>query len=200
MQYKTHMVTTLTLATPCLMATDELSTVNVGLVLLGSVLPDIDHPNSYIGRKVPFISIPLNKIFKHRGATHTLWAVLLIWLGMVYLQQHFFPKMYLLHPTFGYWLAFGYFCHLLEDSFSVRGVDWFLPFKRRKLHGRIKKTRNFLKYKTGSRAEKVIFYLMIIILLAEVIAHLVGFFPSETLKYYLNVLQSGLLNIQKLLL
>ena len=41
-------------------------------ILFGSVLPDIDEPRSFIGRKLWFISYFINKAFKHRTVTHYL--------------------------------------------------------------------------------------------------------------------------------
>lgn len=50
------------------------------LVLLASLLPDIDHPGSWVGRRTSPIS-DLISIFSHRGITHSMWAVLAIfWL------------------------------------------------------------------------------------------------------------------------
>lgn len=40
--------------------------------LIGSILPDIDHPKSHIGRRFPFISCVLYKAFGHRTFTHSL--------------------------------------------------------------------------------------------------------------------------------
>lgn len=41
--------------------------------LVGSLLPDIDHQKSFLGRYNPFA-----KIMKHRGKTHTLLGCLLM--------------------------------------------------------------------------------------------------------------------------
>jgi inner membrane protein len=55
------------------------------LLALGSALPDIDHPQSFLGRIFFFLSIPLNKKFGHRRAFHgyPLWgfilALALVW-------------------------------------------------------------------------------------------------------------------------
>ena len=39
--------------------------------MLGSVLPDIDHPTSTVGRLVPWISKPLERNYGHRAVTHS---------------------------------------------------------------------------------------------------------------------------------
>lgn len=43
-------------------------------VLLGSLLPDLDHPGSILGRLFRIISLPLSKLCGHRGFTHSLLA------------------------------------------------------------------------------------------------------------------------------
>src|SRR5512145_1946750 len=43
---------------------------------LGSLLPDIDHPQSWAGRKLRPLSVPLSLLVGHRGITHSALAVL----------------------------------------------------------------------------------------------------------------------------
>lgn len=40
-----------------------------------TLLPDLDHPNSLLGRCLPWSSGPLFRLFGHRGFTHSLLAV-----------------------------------------------------------------------------------------------------------------------------
>ncbi|MBV9748546.1 MAG: metal-dependent hydrolase, partial [Acetobacteraceae bacterium] len=42
----------------------------------GGLLPDLDHPRSWVGRRLRVLSRPLAAAFGHRGATHSLLAVL----------------------------------------------------------------------------------------------------------------------------
>jgi hypothetical protein len=44
-----------------------LEPVALGLATLGSLLPDFDHPSSWVGRRVPVISRPVVAIPGHRG-------------------------------------------------------------------------------------------------------------------------------------
>ena len=45
--------------------------------VLGSIIPDIDHPRSVIGKLFLPISIPLERRYGHRAVTHSLigWAI-----------------------------------------------------------------------------------------------------------------------------
>lgn len=89
--------------------------------LLGSLLPDIDHPKSWAGRKLPFVSIPLAMVVGHRGVTHSAIAVLacLVLLGM-------FGPAWQAAPV-----AVGYLSHLAADACTPSGVPLLWPARRR---------------------------------------------------------------------
>jgi inner membrane protein len=95
--------------------------IDLGLVVIGSLLPDIDHPSSWFGRRLPFISWPLAALVGHRGVTHSglaiaAWAAAIaacgssLWLGP---------------------LAVGYLSHVLGDCLTPSGVPMLWPSRRR---------------------------------------------------------------------
>ena len=92
----------------------------VGAAILGALLPDLDTPQSALGRLLPFISIPLERRWGHRTVTHSLLAVAgLALLGL---------------PLWGYYrgsvyaaLLLGYASHLLADGATKSGVPLFYP-------------------------------------------------------------------------
>src|SRR5690349_5555830 len=46
-------------------------------LVLGSILPDIDHPNGTLRQLMDlpkFLRQPINTVIPHRGPTHTIWA------------------------------------------------------------------------------------------------------------------------------
>jgi len=89
--------------------------------LLGSLLPDIDHPKSTLGRRVPFISIPLAKLFGHRGITHSALIVIAA-LTLWFQQRGHFPPVVLA-------LALGYASHLFGDFCFGNGIPLLYPIK-----------------------------------------------------------------------
>ena len=106
---------------------------------LGGLMPDIDHPNSTISRYkvlgVPIfkpIAWLINTLFGHRGATHTLWALILTSAPFLVLPT-FIPTNYvilqILSVLFGIGYAVGYFSHLFLDSLTPSGTPmlWPLP-------------------------------------------------------------------------
>lgn len=88
---------------------------------LGSLLPDIDHPQSWAGRKMRVISVPLSLVIGHRGLTHSALAIvacagLLAAMGIGWLAAP---------------VVVGYLSHLLADSLTPSGVPLLWPNRRR---------------------------------------------------------------------
>lgn len=94
-----------------------------GGIVLGSLLPDIDHPQSYLGRRLWFLSAPINKLFGHRGITHSLLFTAI--LGIVT------APWWAINPLFFGGILLGYFSHLLADMTTVSGIPLLYPNKKR---------------------------------------------------------------------
>lgn len=176
MRYYTHMISSFVGA----YALSETVDMPIGLaftcgLLLGSVLPDIDEPNSLIGRKTSIrvkkskkeikrdkkkgkegefkrvgISTVINKLFGHRGFTHSLPAVMLLSLLLL-----------LSHHSFVVGVIWGYFLHIAGDFFSKTGVPLFKPVINRKFKIHI--------YTTGKRSEDILlgFIIGALVLIAD---------------------------------
>jgi inner membrane protein len=108
-------------------------TAGIG-TFIGSILPDVDEPNSYIGQKLIFVSEPL-KFFGigHRTYTHSLIFPLIIAL------------LGILNPLF-FFIAFGAFMHIMEDFITNSGVPLFYPFSEKKFGIRLFDTGSFLEF------------------------------------------------------
>lgn len=90
-----------------------------------SLLPDIDHTRSIIGKPFYPIALYLDRKFGHRTITHSLlcYIVVGITVGMIeriWLNDTTITKIY-------YW-AYG--SHLIFDMLTVQGVPLFYPFKK----------------------------------------------------------------------
>ena len=123
---------------------------------IGSLAPDIDHPESKVGRKFILkpISIFINKVFGHRTITHSV--VISIFMTMILL---FSTLLFSGIPNFIYsnliiGFCVGWFSHLLLDLLTVKGIPVFYPF--------IKKKYSLLKFKTN-RDEEFVSILVILI-------------------------------------
>jgi len=93
----------------------------LGAAALGALLPDIDHPQSWAGRKLRPISVPIAMVFGHRGITHSLLAVLA---GVAILA--FMGGQWMAAPV-----VVGYLSHLAADGMTPSGVPLLWPAKRR---------------------------------------------------------------------
>lgn len=106
---------------------------------LGGLMPDIDHPNSTISN-IKLMGFPIfkpiawiiNLLLGHRGATHTLWALLMTTLPIFMLPVFFPPELAIIRVfliLFGIGYAVGYLSHLLLDSMTPSGTPmlWPLP-------------------------------------------------------------------------
>lgn len=109
----------------------------------GALLPDIDHPGSWIGRRVWVISVPISATFGHRGITHSLFAVAacIAWAAF--------------HRLSGFWVpvALGYLSHLGTDALTPAGVPLLWPNRR---------VFSLDLFKTGSATEYVLSSLVVL--------------------------------------
>ena len=92
----------------------------VGMAAFGALLPDIDHPGSWVGRRFQVISVPLALVIGHRGVTHSLIAT-----GALAVVLYFYGLGMIIAP-----LLIGYASHLAADSLTPSGVPWLWPWKR----------------------------------------------------------------------
>ena len=90
---------------------------DLGLAAAGALLPDLDHPRSWVGRRLRLISIPLGLVVGHRGVTHSLLAVVV---GIAFLHWH--GGQSLTAP-----LVVGYLSHLVGDLCTPAGAPLLWP-------------------------------------------------------------------------
>ncbi len=95
--------------------------IGFGMVILGSVLPDIDN-GGIITSVIPggrSISKGINAIVGHRGFTHWLIVPIALILSGIFYSEYLI------------WLGIGYLSHILADSCTLAGVPMFAPFSDR---------------------------------------------------------------------
>ena len=129
MTVKTHIVSSLVLGIAIANLIDILGSfydmnvfyLYISAVVLGATFPDIDEPNSYIGRKLPLFSNLLSVFVSHRGITHTL-LLLSIYIFVVF--------TYIIDPVYkiiGIGFIVGNIGHILGDMTTRSGVALFYP-------------------------------------------------------------------------
>lgn len=117
--------------------------VFIGIVIFSSLLPDLDHPQSKLGRKL-FFSRIFNIFFGHRGFFHAIWIPLAAWL---ILSLGF-------GISYGSAVFIGYFAHLFSDGLTKSGVNLVHPLHQLRMQGFIE---------TGGVVEHLIFFAVVIL-------------------------------------
>lgn len=96
----------------------------VSFSILGGLFPDIDLPQSTLGKVTKPISTILNRLFHHRGFIHSpLFAMIICFLLYKYLNFYFFIGF-----------TVGIASHIISDTMTKGGIPWLYPFKKKKYH------------------------------------------------------------------
>src|SRR3954452_11092821 len=95
--------------------------VYLGLAVVGSLLPDVDHPKSWVGRRSRPVSTAIAATLGHRGVTHSAIAVVVL---IVLLSQAGYRRGLVSA------LALGYLSHLAADMMTPRGLRLAWPLRR----------------------------------------------------------------------
>lgn len=90
----------------------------LAVMAAGAIMPDLDHPQSFVGRVFFPVSIPLNQWLGHRGAFHSFW----LW-GLICLCGLLWTPAYL--------IGAGGLLHILADCATVSGVRGFAPWSEK---------------------------------------------------------------------
>ena len=85
--------------------------------VLTCLLPDIDHPKSFLGQRLSWISKPVARAFGHRGFTHSLLAVFGA-LTLFYLKV---PDSWIVPADALQGLVLGYLSHIPADPCAAQG-------------------------------------------------------------------------------
>ncbi|OON41268.1 metal-dependent hydrolase [Izhakiella australiensis] len=99
----------------------------ISAALLTCLLPDIDHPKSFLGQRLRWISHPVARIVGHRGFTHSLLAVC----GGIMLLQLHFPENAWIPPDAFQGMVVGYLSHIAADMLTPAGVPLLWPCRWR---------------------------------------------------------------------
>lgn len=90
--------------------------------LIGAILPDICHPKSTLGRRLPLISKSIHRVFGHRAITHSLLFIIgLAWV----LNQLSFGFAADLQAG----ILAGVISHIILDAMTPRGVKLLYPLQ-----------------------------------------------------------------------
>lgn len=118
----------------------------LGAGIAGSLIPDICHGGSKIGKTFPVISKFINFVFGHRSFTHSLLFIVLI----AFLVDYFFPN-----DAIKLGLITGMISHYILDMATKSGIQLFFPISF--------KVKFPITTRTGSFIENIIFGLLCLV-------------------------------------
>lgn len=156
------------------------SIILLPLVVFGSLLPDIDEPRSFIGRKFPIISHIVSFSFTHRGFTHFfIFPFIIILLGLVLLPY------YKTYAFVCFAISLGIFLHQIGDMLTISGIPYyFFPFSKMKAV----LLPSMLRFKTGGKVEKMIFSIVLVPLVALFGAHYLDILDNFDVYKIINII------------
>jgi endonuclease YncB( thermonuclease family)/membrane-bound metal-dependent hydrolase YbcI (DUF457 family) len=131
-----------------------------------SILPDADHPRSWLGHQLGSLSEDLNRLFGHRSLLHSLLALVLITvvLGL--------PLWWIVgRPAPMIAVCVGYGSHLFADMMTVGGVRLFWPSRAIAVFP----GRDEYRVVTGGNSERVFVALALVLALLFYPVSRVGF-------------------------
>ncbi|AHJ12972.1 putative membrane protein [Sulfurospirillum multivorans DSM 12446] len=139
-------------------------------IIVGSIFPDIDEDESYIGNKLKLFSVVISSLFKHRTFTHYLITpILCLTLTYFFVEPHSYTQL------FFYSFSIGILMHDLGDMLTNGGIrGFFFPLFP---NTRIALLPSFLRFGTFSLTEYVFIGLIL--------------FPSHTylVLHYFNIIR-----------
>ena len=162
----THIAVSETIISSYLLMTQQSIPVDIVSLVgtwIGVQIPDLDSGNTPMNRALGPMGTLIGHLFKHRTWTHTIWAVIFMFVISYLLPTpqsfNFAGNRNYIHVI--YWMAaWGYFLHLLEDSLSYQGVCWLYPLQRFKIsragHRYRQRPWHWYYYRTGGQEETVI--------------------------------------------
>ncbi|GHO46404.1 metal-dependent hydrolase [Ktedonospora formicarum] len=138
-------------------------------IIIGALLPDIDHPQSSISRLILLPRPIVKKYFKHRTLTHSLFGILLavvFWGLVISLAIFGLTKAGIeldpvnIRATYTFYAAvmIGCVLHSIEDTMTVAGVPWLYPFYQKS------QRIPLVSFRTGGKVE----YIVVLVALALV--------------------------------
>lgn len=111
------------------------------IIHLAVLLPDCDHPESSVNKKIKVTKI-VTFFVSHRGILHSIFPPIFLSVLLYYYANYFIAGAFLM----------GYFSHLLSDALTVNGIRFLQPIFNFKIAGPIR---------TGHLSESVVFYLVV---------------------------------------
>lgn len=127
---KSHLALGVATATSICYISQNLSEIEgvcfVAGTALGAIFPDIDTKQSKISNRYPMISFITRLFVGHRGIIHTPVCLLALVIAFV-VSRLIIP----IPIPFFIGFVVGYLLHLMQDTFTRRGIRWLYPLSQK---------------------------------------------------------------------
>jgi inner membrane protein len=123
-------------------------------LVVGSLLPDIDHPKAFLAQQFSLFrraSRSVGRFITHRGIVHSLLAAIIA-TAVAWIIALFYNWETLVVACF----FLGFMSHLAADSLNPTGIKWLQPFSKAKVKDGIR---------TGSFLERLFFSVAVVAIL-----------------------------------
>ncbi|WP_070000690.1 metal-dependent hydrolase [Cellulosilyticum sp. I15G10I2] len=125
MDYRTHIIGGIALAYGAhqlIQIDPQQVVIFYGCCTLGSILPDIDHPEAFISKFIPLLPYALYNSVGHRTLTHGILFTAIIFLLVAFINI-----------VAGVGIALGILSHIALDMLSPYGVAFLYPFNKERI-------------------------------------------------------------------
>ncbi|MDI7741067.1 metal-dependent hydrolase [Lysinibacillus fusiformis] len=99
--------------------------------ILGSLLPDIDHRQSYIGRKLKIASFIISKTLGHRSVVHAPLVIFAFSALLYFFSIELTSPYQAIAKYFVIGLSAGMWSHLFLDMMTRRGIPLLYPLTKK---------------------------------------------------------------------
>jgi len=114
---------------------------------IASLLPDIDHTKSTIGKVVYPFARWFNRKYGHRTLTHSLLALAIVGLIATTIEAQLWENR-----TYSLIIVLGYLSHIIGDMITVSGVQFFYPFAKNPV---VVPGNRAYRFKTGDKVAEI---------------------------------------------
>lgn len=154
MLFKTHLLFGIVVSLAAVrLGFAEPTWVFFALVIVFSLVPDLDTPGSYLGQKARPFSGVFRFLMGHRTILHSLWFPFILYLGVLGWS-----------PEVSLGILLGYCSHLLLDLLNEQGIRPLYPINFR-VSG---------PFRTGGVGEIVVFFFLLVVAGALVLGFWTG--------------------------
>ena len=103
----------------------------LSLCIFSSLLPDIDHTKSVLGKVFYPLAKYLDTKFGHRTITHSLTCLIPLFIFLLFLEMNIInPYFELVGINYSLIFLFSYLSHLILDMLTIQGIPLFYPFMK----------------------------------------------------------------------